>query len=97
MRINEIRLCNIGSYLGANAIPLHSTEERNIVLIGGKNGAGKTTLFDAVRLCLYGCRAYGYQLFTAAYKSQIERMISDGARLSGDGAGGGANAFIQLD
>ena len=97
MRINEIRLCNIGSYLGANAIPLHSTEERNIVLIGGKNGAGKTTLFDAVRLCLYGCRAYGYQLFTAAYKSQIERMISDGARLSVDDAGGGANAFIQLD
>ena len=97
MRINEIRLCNIGSYLGANAIPLHSTEERNIVLIGGKNGAGKTTLFDAVRLCLYGCRAYGYQLFTAAYKSQIERMVSDGARLSVDDAGGGANAFIQLD
>ena len=55
MRISEIRLCNIGPYLGENEIPLCCDDGRNIVLIGGKNGAGKTTLFDAARLCLCWC------------------------------------------
>lgn len=92
MRIDEIRLCNIGSYLGEHEIPLCCTDERNIVLIGGKNGAGKTTLFDAVRLCLYGCAAWGYEQMTAAYKNRIVRLISDGAK-----KGGAAKARIELD
>ena len=92
MRIDGIRLCNIGSYLGEHEIPLCCDDERNIVLIGGKNGAGKTTLFDAVRLCLYGCAAWGYEQMTAAYKNRIVRMISDGAK-----RGGAASARIELD
>ena len=27
----------------------------------GKNGAGKTTLFNAIKICLYGCVAYGFE------------------------------------
>ena len=41
MRIDCIRLFNIGSYLGEHEIPLYCEDGRNIVLIGGKNGAGK--------------------------------------------------------
>ena len=38
MKINEITLYNIGSYSGKNVIPLSSSRDKNIVLIGGKNG-----------------------------------------------------------
>lgn len=76
MRINCIRLFNIGSYLGEHEIPLYCDDGRNIVLVGGKNGAGKTTLFEAIKLCLYGIAAYGYEYITNSYTKRILRMMS---------------------
>lgn len=93
MKINEITLYNIGSYSGKNVIPLDSSKDKNIVLIGGKNGAGKTTLFDSIRLCLYGFRAFGYQLLSAAYKSQIIKLISDSAKIKYSSA----SAYVSID
>ena len=93
MKINEITLYNIGSYSGKNVIPLTSSKEKNIVLIGGKNGAGKTTLFDSIRLCLYGFRTFGYQLLSAAYKNQIVKLISDSAKIKYSSA----SAYVSID
>ena len=90
MRIDCIRLCNIGPYLGEHEIPLYCADERNIVLIGGKNGAGKTTLFEAIKLCLYGVAAYGYEKVTSAYKKRIFRMMG------GDGSAE-RECHIELD
>lgn len=93
MKINRIELYNIGSYKGINTISFNSTADKNIVLIGGKNGAGKTTLFDSIRLCLYGYKTFGYELFSTAYKQQIEKLISDSAKLSNSEI----EAWIKLD
>ena len=75
MRIDCIRLFNVGPYLGEHEIPLRCEDGRNIVLIGGKNGAGKTTLFESIKLCLYGVAAYGYESVTSAYKKRVLRMM----------------------
>ena len=83
MKINKILITNLGSYEGVNQIVVAGNPEKNIILVGGKNGAGKTTLFDSIRICLYGYKAYGYQLFSAAYKKQIDSMINDSAKLAG--------------
>ena len=84
MRIDCIRLFNIGSYLGEHEIPLRCEDGRNIVLVGGKNGAGKTTLFEAVKLCLYGAAAYGYESIVSAYKKRILRMMSGDGNAKGE-------------
>lgn len=45
MKINKIVLYNFNSYEGTNEFNfVGDSENRNIVLIGGKNGAGKTSL-----------------------------------------------------
>lgn len=36
MRIKKILLYNVGPYIGKNVFELSSSEEKNIVLIGGK-------------------------------------------------------------
>lgn len=59
MIIKDIKLNNFGSYEGTSNFDFSANENRNIILIGGKNGAGKTTLFTAIRLCIYGYKAFG--------------------------------------
>ena len=43
MKIEQIMLNNFGSYEGENVFNTKVTDNRTIVLVGGKNGAGKTT------------------------------------------------------
>jgi len=83
MKFQEITLTNIGPYLGENTI-VFSTEDitKNIALIGGRNGAGKTTLFDAMKICLYGYKLYGYRQNSQIYTSKIKKMINDSAKKS---------------
>lgn len=52
-----------------------------MVLIGGKNGAGKTTLFNAIKICLYGCVAYGFESNNAKYFAEIEKIINANEKL----------------
>ena len=64
MKIERIQIKNIGPYVDENCFKFDVSDlEKRMVLIGGKNGAGKTTLFNAIKICLYGCVAYGYGPF----------------------------------
>ena len=54
MRIDNITLHNFRQYYGSNFVDLTTTEESNIILIGGKNGYGKTNFLLSLVWCLYG-------------------------------------------
>lgn len=84
MIINKIILKNLGPFVGENTIVCDSTNEKSIVLIGGKNGAGKTTFFNAIRFCLYGCKVLGYEVNNANYYSKISQLLNDKAMLTND-------------
>lgn len=75
MKIKTIEIKNIGPYIGENKFSFDiSDKSKRMVLIGGKNGAGKTTLFNAIKICLYGCIAYGFESNNAKYFEEIEKM-----------------------
>ena len=62
MKIKRIQVKNIGPYVNENSFDFDTSDvTKRMVLIGGKNGAGKTTLFNAIKICLYGCIAYGFE------------------------------------
>lgn len=78
MKIQQITLNNIGPYIGENTISFNTEDaSKNIVLIGGRNGAGKTTLFDAMKICLYGYKLYGYRQNSQAYAATVKRLMND--------------------
>ena len=93
MKIKSITLINIGPYVGKNEFVFDLSDKlKNMVLIGGKNGAGKTTLFNAIKACLYGCIAYGYDSINANYLNEIEALINAAEKLKKNGI-----AEIQLE
>jgi len=78
MKIQQIMLNNVGPYIGESTITFNIDEPtKNIILIGGRNGAGKTTLFDAMRICLYGYKLYGYRQNSQTYSAKIKKLIND--------------------
>lgn len=82
MRIKKIALQNVGPYIGNNSFEFDvSNRTKNMVLIGGKNGAGKTTLFKAIKVCLYGCVAFGFETNNSKYFSEIEQLINTNEKL----------------
>ena len=81
MIIKNIELNNFGSYEGISSFDFNADNGKNIILIGGKNGAGKTTLFTAIRLCIYGYRAFGYQSINSFYNRAIIKLINNNAKL----------------
>ncbi len=81
MIIKDIELNNFGSYEGISNFDFSSSESKNIILIGGKNGAGKTTLFTAIRLCIYGYKAFGYQSLNSFYNKAVIKLINNNAKL----------------
>lgn len=77
MKIKSIQMKNIGSYANDNTFDFDTNRRRRrMVLIGGKNGTGKTTLFNAIKLCLYGCIAYGYESNNTKYYEEISKVIN---------------------
>lgn len=93
MKIKTIKIKNIGPYIGENKISFDiSDKSKQMVLIGGKNGAGKTTLFNAIKICLYGCVAYGYEANNAKYYEEIEKIINANEKLQN----GEAEVIIEL-
>ena len=81
MKIQEIILSNIGPYIGENRISFNVDDPlRNITLIGGRNGAGKTTLFDAMRICLYGHKLYGYRQNSQVYTTKVKKLMNDNVK-----------------
>ena len=92
MKITNIAIENLGPYVGTNLLDFSVKDAfRKVVLIGGKNGAGKTTLFNAIRIGLYGCKAYGFDSNNAKYLEIISQLINTSARLRKEG-----RASIQI-
>ena len=86
MKIQRIKLNNIGPYVNGNEFNFNvSDASKRMVLIGGKNGAGKTTLFKAIKLCLYGCIAYGFESINAKYYAEVEKIINSNEKLKKNG------------
>ena len=81
MKIEQIILNNFGSYEGENVFNTKVTDNRTIVLIGGKNGAGKTTLLTAMRLCMYGYLSMGHKSMNSYYTRAVTKLINNKAKL----------------
>jgi len=76
MIFTKIKLENYGLFRGEHAFDLSpESNERPIILFGGKNGAGKTTLFEAVRVCLYGNAFQGNPLPNTRYEKFLKERI----------------------
>lgn len=84
MRINQLRLTNIGAYRGKYQIDLTTDAQTNIILIGGKNGAGKTTLLESIRVALFGSLAYGYASNNQTYLNTINNLLNNEAKSKKD-------------
>lgn len=76
MKIKELQLLNIGPYAGQHTLDFSTSNDKNIILIGGQNGAGKTTILKALKIGLYGCFAYGYKTENMSYMKEIEGLLS---------------------
>lgn len=98
MKIKKIKLNNIGPYIKENILEFDlSNNIRRMILIGGKNGAGKTTLFTAIKTCLYGCVAYGFESPNAKYFAEIEKIINTNEKLKKCGEAGVAIDLVLDD
>ena len=92
MKINKLVLKNFRSYEEETTFDFTTTNDKNIILIGGKNGAGKSTIFEAIKLCIYGPIAYKYQGFNSSYISRIKSNINNNS-LKNDII----DAFVSID
>ena len=98
MKITDIQLENLGPYIGINELAFSVNQPgHKVVLVGGKNGAGKTTLFNAIRIGLYGCRAYGFESNNTKYLDIISQLINSSARLKKDGRASVKKSILMDD
>ncbi len=82
MKIEKIQVNNIGPYVDVNSFDFDVEDKtKRMVLIGGKNGAGKTTLFNAIKICLYGCVAFGFGSNSSTYYNEVRKIINTGEKL----------------
>lgn len=82
MKIEKIKVYNIGPYVDVNSFDFDVEDKtKRMVLIGGKNGAGKTTLFNAIKICLYGCVAFGFGSNSSTYYDEVRKIINTGEKL----------------
>lgn len=94
MKIQKIAIKNIGPYINDNSFNFDiESDVKRMVLIGGKNGAGKTTLFNSIKICLYGCVAFGFESNNAKYYAEVEKIINTGEKLKKNGE---AEVIIEL-
>ena len=54
MIFKNIDINNFRQYFSNNSLDLSCSQDKNIVVIGGKNGFGKTNLLLSIVWCLYG-------------------------------------------
>ena len=92
MIINTIKLKNFRSYEDNSVFSFSPLEGKNIVLIGGENGAGKSTLFEAIKLCIYGPKTYGYIGINSNYLNKIKNNINNNAFKNET-----VDCFIEID
>lgn len=92
MKINKLVLKNFRSYEEETVFDFTTTNDKNIILVGGKNGAGKSTIFEAIKVCIYGPIAYKYQGFNSSYISKIKSNINNNS-LKNDSV----DAFVSIN
>ena len=92
MKIRRIELFNLGPYIDKNVFEMNCDKVRHIVLIGGKNGAGKTTFFKAIKTCLYGCKALGFEAPGKEYFRQMSNLVN--SRMQFDSK---FNAYVEIE
>ncbi|MFI3210928.1 MAG: AAA family ATPase [Peptostreptococcaceae bacterium] len=92
MKINKLTLKNFRSYEKETVFDFSTTDEKNIILVGGKNGAGKSTIFEAIKLCIYGPSAYKYQGFNSSYIGKVKSNINNNS-LKNDIV----NSYVSVD
>ncbi|MGX4599530.1 DNA sulfur modification protein DndD [Faecalimicrobium sp. JNUCC 81] len=92
MKINKLELKNFRSYEDKTSFDFRTTNDKNIILVGGKNGAGKSTIFEAIKLCIYGPMAYKYQGFNSSYIARVKSNINNNS-LKNDTV----DAYISID
>lgn len=84
---------NIGPYIDFNVFDFDvSDSTKRMVLIGGKNGAGKTTLFNAIKICIYGCVAYGFEANNSRYYEKVAEIINTNEKIKKAG-----KASVNID
>lgn len=71
MLIKQLAITDYGPYTGTHVFDFTISENKPIILIGGRNGGGKTSLFESIPLCLYG--QYGQN--RREYKKRLQRLI----------------------
>lgn len=74
MRLKRLVLNDFGVYQGKVIFDL-SSDEKPIIIFGGKNGAGKTTILESIKLCLYGPRGIGRKVNRKEYEEHIRNRI----------------------
>ncbi len=79
MKINSIKLKNIGPYKGVNEFRLDNANVKgsNITLIGGKNGTGKTTFLKAIKVGLFGCFSFGFKNANSSYFKEVLNLLNN--------------------
>ena len=87
MKINYLKVHNIGPYVGEHTFNLDTNSSNNIILIGGKNGAGKTTFLKSIKYGLFGCFALGLKTETDKYYKEIKALINNKAK---------GNCYIEI-
>lgn len=80
MYIKNITLVNIGAYRGYNNFNFETSDNRNVLLIGGENGAGKTTLLNAIKLGLFGSYGFGYKTENNEYFKHVDSILNNNAK-----------------
>jgi DNA sulfur modification protein DndD len=91
MKIKELKLFNFKSYEGEVVFNLQTTNEKKVILIGGKNGAGKSSFFDALKICIYGPAAYKYESINTIYINKIKSFINHKSFTTDN-----AKAFVEV-
>lgn len=80
VKINYLKLTNIGPYVGTHIFNLDTNSSQNVILIGGKNGAGKTTFLKSIKYGLFGSFALGLKTDTEKYFKEIKSLINNNAK-----------------
>ena len=92
MKINKLRLKNFRAYEDEIEFDFTTTENKNIILIGGENGAGKSTIFESIKLCIYGPLAYRYQGQNSSYINKIKSNINNNSLINSN-----VESFVSID
>lgn len=76
MILTKLAVKNYGVFREQVFDLLPKSNEKPIILFGGKNGAGKTSLFEAVKLCLYGPAFMGERMSDPKYEKFLRDKIN---------------------